>query len=108
MIEEKENRRKLGNGYFLCNDRFCWWISRISIQENGKERLNRVSGYHRDVTDAFLSLSDYVTRSFESKSITTLIKEVKGLKSLEKQLAEEIKEVLNERAGHPNGKKRMP
>lgn len=98
MIEEKENRQKLSNGYWLCHDRYCWWICKESDEVNkktGKKNkrvtLRRVSGYAPTVADAFESLSVRVQREIEAKSITMLIKEEKALKSLVTQLAEDIR-----------------
>lgn len=93
MIEEKENRQKLSNGYWLCHDNFSWWFSKECKSKNGKTTLRRVSGYHIDIADAFESLSVRLEREIEATSVTTLIKEVKALKSLVRELADDIRRI---------------
>lgn len=98
MIKETENRVKLSNGYWLVHDAYNWWIAKESNEvnektgkKNKKITLRRVSGYQPTIADAFESLSNRYMNEIESKSVTNLIHEVKALKSLVKQLADDIR-----------------
>ena len=85
MKETSERKLDLGDGYWLCNDKYCWWIMKEYEAKSGKNKgkvtLKNLTGYHPTVESAFLDLSEYHTRTFDVKSIKSLIKEVKSLKS---------------------------
>lgn len=99
MKQEKERKIKLGGGFWLISDPYCCWISKEYIYKEGKHKgetyLKRVSGYTSKVEDALESLVDRHSREINANSINTLIKEIKSLKSLIKQIGEN----LNERSG---------
>lgn len=97
MSDEREIR--LGGGYLLKSDKYCCWIVQECVTKEGKNKgkvyTKRVSGYCAKVEDALESLVDRHSREINANSINTLIKEIKSLKSL----IREIGENLNERSG---------
>ena len=92
-MTEKERKIKLGGGYWLCSDQYCCWISKEYTTKEGKNAgktyLRRYSGYVSNVEDALESVVDRYTREVNAKSINTLIKEIKTLKT-------EIKAMIGE------------
>ena len=80
-----ERKINLGGGYWLCSDQFCCWISKEYVTKDGKNKgkkyLRRYSGYVSNVEDALESVVDRYTREVNAKSINTLIKEIKTLKT---------------------------
>ena len=95
MSDTKERKLSLGQGYWLCNDQYSWWISKEYFHKKGKNLdkpyMKNLTGYHISVENAFLALSEAHTRMFNTQSIKSLIKEVKSLKSLITELTENIK-----------------
>ena len=92
MTEEKERKIKLGGGFWLISDPYCCWICKEYKYQKGahvgETYLKRVSGYTAKVEDALESLCDRHTREINAKSVNSLIKEIKSLKSLIKQFGE--------------------
>lgn len=91
-----ENTREipLGNGYFLINDPYCWWIEKEYIsKKNGKPQRKNLTMYNISVENAFESLSDYHIKAFDTKSIKSLIKEIKSLKKEIKEMFENYERI---------------
>ena len=84
-----ERKIKLGGGYWLCSDQYCCWISKEYTTKEGKTYLRRYSGYSSNVEDALQGVVDRHTREIYAKSINTLIKEIKSLKT-------EIRKIIGE------------
>lgn len=82
----QERKISLGGGYYLMSDPQCCWIAKKHTTKEGKVKMDRVSGYKANVEDALESLFNRDTRTFHAKSIKALIKEIKSLKSLVKQM----------------------
>lgn len=80
-----ERKIKLGGGYWLCSDQYCCWISKECVAKSGKNKgktyLRRYSGYNTNVEDALQDVVDRHAREVNSKSISSLIKEIKTLKT---------------------------
>ena len=91
-----ERKIKLGGGYWLCSDKYCCWIMQDCITQNGKNvgkvYHKRVSGYCAKVEDALESVVDRHSREINATSVNSLIKEIKSLKSLIKQIGENLDE----------------
>lgn len=94
-----DRKIRLGGGYWLYSDKYCCWIMQECVTQKGKNigktYTKRVSGYFAKVEDALESLVDRHSREISANSINTLIKEIKSLKSLIKEIGEN----LNERSG---------
>lgn len=89
-MTEKTREIPLGNGYYLINDPYCWWIEKEYIsKKTGKPQRKNLTMYNISVENAFESLTDYHIKAFDTKSITRLIKEIKTLKK-------EIREMIGE------------
>ena len=90
---------KLGGGYWLCSDQYCCWISKEYVTKDGKNAgktyLKRYSGYCNNIEDALESVVNKHGREINARSINNLIGEIKSLKTLIKQIGEN----LNERSG---------
>ena len=95
MTEAKERKLSLGQGYWLCNDAYSWWICKEYFHKKGKNTdkpyMKNLTGYHVSVENAFLALSEAHIRMFNTQSIKSLVREVKSLKSLITELTENIK-----------------
>ena len=93
--ESKERKLSLGQGYWLYNDKYSWWICKEYFHKKGKNQdkpyLKNLTGYHISVENAFLALSEQHIRMFNTQSIKSLIKEVKSLKSLITELIGNVK-----------------
>lgn len=91
-----DRKIKLGGGYWLCSDNYCCWIIQECQTKKGKNigktYTKRVSGYTAKVEDALESLVDRHTREINATSINNLIKEIKSLKSLVKEIGENLDE----------------
>lgn len=89
---DTDRKISLGGGYWLVNDSNCCWIEKEYVYKTGKRAgekyLKRVSGYTARVEDALVSFCDGHTREFNARSVNSLIKEIKSLKSLIKQFGE--------------------
>ena len=96
MTKDDDRKIKLGGGFWLISDPYCCWISKEYVYQNGKHKgetyLKRVSGYTAKVEDALESLVDRHSREINATSVNTLIKEIKSLKSLIKQIGENLDE----------------
>ena len=94
-----DRRIKLGGGYWLVSDKYCCWIVQECVTKEGKNKgkvyTKRVSGYCAKLEDALESLVDRHSREISANSINSLIKELKSLKSLIKEIGDN----LNERSG---------
>jgi len=94
-MSEDERKIKLGGGYWLVNDPYCYWIAKEYEYKKGKHigeiYLKRVSGYTANITDALEGFCESHIREIEARSVKTLIKEVKSLKTLVKGFREQIK-----------------
>ena len=92
--EVSERKINLGNGYTLCNDPYCYWITKDYVYESGKNKgkvySKNITGYHSTIENAFFRLSEYHTRQFDTKSINMLIREVRRLKQTISDLIKEI------------------
>lgn len=90
-----DRKIKLGGGYWLCSDQYCCWICKEYTTKSGKNAgktyLRRYSGYNVRIEDALEDVVDRYSREISAKSINTLIKEIKSLKSLIKDLTENLK-----------------
>ena len=86
MSKETDRRIKLGGGYWLCNDPYCCWISKEYTTKEGKHQgetyLRRCSGYTANIGDALESFCERHMRECNAKSVNSLIKEIKSLKTL--------------------------
>ena len=95
MIKETDRKIKLGGGFWLCSDPYCCWISKEYVTKEGKHKgetyLKRCSGYCAKVEDALESVCDRHSREINVSSINQLTKEIKSLKSLIKQIGENLK-----------------
>lgn len=91
----EDRKIKLGHGYWLFSDPYCYWICKEYERKKGKNvgdpYLKRVTGYYPTIQMTLEGLSDRHMREIESKSINTLIKEIKSLKTLIKDLTENLK-----------------
>lgn len=90
-----DRKIKLGGGYWLCSDQYCCWICKEYTTKSGKNAgktyLRRYSGYNAKVEDALEDVVDRHSREINANSINTLIKEIKSLKTLVKQIGENLK-----------------
>lgn len=90
-----DRKIKLGGGYWLCSDPYCCWICKEYVTQNGKHKgetyLKRVSGYTSKLEDALEDVLDRHSRTINANSVNTLIKEIKSLKSLVKEIGENLK-----------------
>lgn len=75
-----DTKIKAGN-YTLNIDRYCMWITELKFSENGKEREQRVTGYHSNLDDL---LKDFIKMS-KSKGHTTMEEVIRGIKEAEDQ-----------------------
>lgn len=91
----EDRKIKLGHGYWLYSDPYCYWICKEYEYKQGKHigetYIKRITGYYPTIQMTFEGLSARHTREIESKSINTLIKEIKSLKTLIKDLTENLK-----------------
>ena len=96
MKQEKDRKIKLGGGYWLVSDKYWCWIMQECVTKEGKNKgkvyHKRVSGYCAKIEDALESLCDRHSREISANSINTLIKEIKSLKSLIKEIGENLNE----------------
>ena len=94
MKETTERKLNLGNGYWLCNDPYCWWIMKEYEYKEGKNKgktyLKNITGYHISAENAFLWLSEYHTRGFDTKSIKVLIKEIKSTRAMIERMLSDV------------------
>lgn len=90
-----DRRIKLGGGYWLMSDKYCCWIEKECVTQKGKNigktYMRRVSGYNARIEDALEGVVDRHSREINANSINTLIKEIKSLKTLVKQMGENLK-----------------
>ena len=90
-----DRKIKLGGGFWLVNDPYCCWICKEYTYKEGKHKgetyLKRVSGYTSKIEDALESVCDRHSREINATSVNSLIKEIKSLKSLIKQIGENVK-----------------
>ena len=95
MSNNDERKIRLGGGFWLINDKYCCWICKEYVYQDGKHKgetyLKRVSGYNAKVEDALEDAIDRHTREINAKSINTLIHEIKSLKATVRRLSENIK-----------------
>lgn len=94
-MNDTERKLSLGQGYWLYNDKYSWWICKEYFHQTGKNKdkpyLKNLTGYHTTVENAFLALSEAHIRMFNTNSIKSLIREVKALKSLITELIGNVK-----------------
>lgn len=90
-----DRKIKLGGGFWLVSDPYCYWISKEYVTKKGKNAgktyLKRCSGYTTSVEDALESLCERHIREINATSVNSLIKEIKSLKSLVRSFKENIK-----------------
>lgn len=66
--------------YVLCSDAACCWISQEVKSENGKPRLEPISGYYPNFRMlAEKGLPSHLIRSSEAKSMKKLVEDVKKM-----------------------------
>ena len=91
-----ERKIKLGGGYWLVSDKYCCWIMQDCVTKEGKNKgkvyHKRVSGYCAKIEDALESLCDRHSREINATSVNNLIREIKSLKSLVKEIGENLNE----------------
>lgn len=89
-MTEKTREIPLGNGYYLINDPYCWWIEKEYISsKTGKPQRKNLTMYNISVENAFESLTDYHRKAFDTKSMKVLIKEIKSTRAMiEKMLSD--------------------
>ena len=87
---------KLGGGYWLCSDQYCCWIAKEYVTKEGKNAgktyLKRYSGYTSNIEDALESVVNRYGREINARSVNSLISEIKSLKTLIKQIGENLDE----------------
>lgn len=75
-----DTKIKVGK-YTLNIDCYCMWITEQKLSKDGKEREQRVTGYHRTLDDL---LKDFIEIS-KSKGHTTVEEVIRGIKEAEDQ-----------------------
>lgn len=92
--KQNERKLKLGNGYWLCNDPYCWWIEKEYVFKEGKHKgetfRKNITGWCVSAENAFEGLSDYHTKAFDTKSIKVLIKEIKSTRAMLKKMLKDV------------------
>ena len=85
----------LGNGYFLCGDSECIYLTKTTITEKGKRYDRRYSGYYRTYEDLFANFIECHFRKTEVKNTADILKQINIAETEAREMAAKLGKELD-------------
>lgn len=85
----------LGNGYFLCGDSECIYLTKTTITEKGKRYDRRYSGYYRTYEDLFANFIECHFRKTEVKDTADILKQINIAENEAREMAAKLGKELD-------------
>lgn len=89
----------MGNGIYLCHDRYQWWFGKKINRKDGKTQFDPITGYFRELSGAFEDLGKREARSINAESVQELVEALRHHEAVMHELAQGITEALADKEG---------
>lgn len=87
----------IGNGYFLCGDSECVYLTKTTTTEDGKKYDRRYSGYYRTYEQLFANFVECHFRKTEVKDTVDILRQIQVADTEVKEMAARLGKELDKK-----------
>ena len=87
----------IGNGYFLCGDSECVYLTKTTTTEDGKKYDRRYSGYYRTYEQLFANFVECHFRKAEVKDTVDILRQIQVADAEVKEMAARLGKELDKK-----------